>query len=66
MDYINNPKKENKQLDFAPVVYLVWDLTSAIWDKFETLFDLHPLAKLEMFTDRTNTECKVRFFKKAS
>jgi len=40
-------------------------MTGDIWDKFESLFDLNPLAKLEMFNDFSYNECKARFFVKA-
>jgi len=41
-------------------------MTGDIWDKFESLFDLNPLAKLEMFNDFSYNECKARFFVKAN
>jgi len=48
------------------VVYLIYNMTGDIWDKFESLFDLNPLAKLEMFNDFSYNECKARFFVKAN
>ena len=53
----------DKKDDSAPRMLLVWNMTGDIWDTFETLFEINPLAKFEFTHDFYET--KVVFFPNA-
>lgn len=41
---------------------LVHDLTREIYDEIEQIFDLNPIARLEIFTDMMFDECKSEYY----